>query len=388
MALPIVAVVGRPNVGKSTLVNRLAQAPTPSCTRRAASRATAATTARTGTAATSCSSTPAASRPGSIDEFRRRSATQALVAAEEADVIVFLVDGKCGSDARTTRRSRASSSAPGRRSSSPSTRWTPRAERTRLHEFWSLGLGEPWPVSAMHGHGTGDLLDEIVEVLPEREPEAEARRDRHRDHRPAERGQVLAAQPARGRRARHRLARSPGTTRDAIDTVVERDGTRYRLVDTAGLRRAGARSTRTSSTTASCARCARSTAPTWRCSSSTRPSASPTRTSASRASPRSAAARSSCCSTSGTPSRRTRRRSELVERDLATGSASSGYAPVLRISALTGRGVDRICDARRRRVRELHAQITDERAQQAAHRAARVRAHGHQGGQDAARATT
>jgi ribosome-associated GTPase EngA len=104
------------------------------------------------------------------------------------------------------------------------------------YEFWSLGLDTPWPVSATHGNGTGDLLDEIVKALPETEPEIES-------------GSVdiaIIGRPNAGKssllnklvgRERSIVSEVAGTTRDAIDTTIERDGTRYRLVDTAGIRR-------------------------------------------------------------------------------------------------------------------------------------------------------
>ena len=109
-------------------------------------------------------------------------------------------------------------------------------------ELNALGLGEPVPVSANHGLGTGDLLDRLVEEL--RRHFRTRRRDEveesapHRDPRPAQRRQVLAAQrDARLRRVI--VSERAGTTRDPVDTEVEVDGERIVLVDTAGLRRRG-----------------------------------------------------------------------------------------------------------------------------------------------------
>ena len=87
-------------------------------------------------------------------------------------------------------------------------------------EFHRLGLGDPIPISALHGHGSGDLLDEIVAPAPGRAASARRRGgDQGGDPRAPERRQVVAPERAAGPRARHRLG-GPGTTRDAIDTVL------------------------------------------------------------------------------------------------------------------------------------------------------------------------
>ena len=104
-------------------------------------------------------------------------------------------------------------------------------------ELWGLGFGEPYPVSALHGRGSGDLLDRIVELLPEAPS-------------PVVEGEMpaiaLLGRPNVGKSSlfnrlvgeeRAIVHAEPGTTRDAIDTVMEFDGRRYRLVDTAGMRR-------------------------------------------------------------------------------------------------------------------------------------------------------
>ncbi len=134
-----------------------------------------------------------------------------------------------------------------------------------IHEFWQLGLGEPYAVSATHGHGTGDLLDEVVKLLPEREPEPEA----------DEIDIAIIGRPNAGKssllnrlagRERSIVSDVAGTTRDAVDTLVERDGDAATGSSTPPACAGRPRSTRTSSTTASSARCAPSTAPTSRCS--------------------------------------------------------------------------------------------------------------------------
>ena len=103
-------------------------------------------------------------------------------------------------------------------------------------ELNQLGLGEPLPVSATHGLGSGDLLDRVVELLGERAAGRGLRRRAGGGDRPPQRRQVLAGQRLSRLRAGDRLPRA-GTTRDAIDTEVEVDGRRVILVDTAGLRR-------------------------------------------------------------------------------------------------------------------------------------------------------
>jgi GTP-binding protein len=235
MALPIVAVVGRPNVGKSTFVNRLAAThdaivfETSGVTRdRSYHRADWAgrefVLIDTG-----------GIEFGTGDAFGESIRTQALMAAEEADVVVFLVDGRTGVAPGDEEVSRIL-----QKSAKPvflvvNKLDNPTADDT-IHDFWPLGLGDPRPVSALHGHGSGDLLDDIVAVLPEAEQEPES----------SEIGVAVIGRPNSGKSSlfnrlvgadRAIVSEVAGTTRDAIDTVVERDGTHYRLVDTAGLRR-------------------------------------------------------------------------------------------------------------------------------------------------------
>ena len=141
------------------------------------------------------------------------------------------------------------------------------AQEALALELHRLGLGDPLPLSGMHGHGTGDLLDEVVARL---EDIGEAR--------PAIGDEAIRVailgRPNVGKSSlfnaligaeRTIVSDIPGTTRDAIDTVLERDGRVFQLVDTAGLRRKRRRG-RGSSTTRSSARSRRPTAPTWRSS--------------------------------------------------------------------------------------------------------------------------
>lgn len=235
MALPIVAVVGRPNVGKSTFVNRIAQA-----TDAIVHEARGVTRDRSYHKADwngidFLLIDTGGIEAGGIDEFQSSIRTQALMAAEEADAIVFLVDGKTGLVADDQEVAQIL-----KRTGKPvflavNKVDTPGSE-AETYEFWNLGLDQPWPVSATHGHGTGDLLDEIVAVLPEVEPEVEQ-------------GFIdvaIIGRPNAGKSSllnklagveRSIVSDVAGTTRDAIDMVVERDDEKFRLVDTAGIRR-------------------------------------------------------------------------------------------------------------------------------------------------------
>ncbi|MBN1192966.1 MAG: ribosome biogenesis GTPase Der [Coriobacteriia bacterium] len=235
MTLPIVAVVGRPNVGKSTLVNRLIQAqdaivhPTSGVTRDRSYHRTDWNGRDFMLVDTG------GIEFASGDAFGDSIRDQAVVAAEEADIVVFLVDGAVGV-------------APGddevaallRRSKKPvflvvNKLDTPGREEA-IHDFWGLGLGEPWPVSALHGHGSGDLLDGLVEALPDWDDTVEEEGI----------GVAIIGKPNAGKsslynkllgRERAIVSEVAGTTRDAIDTVLHDGDTVFRLVDTAGLRR-------------------------------------------------------------------------------------------------------------------------------------------------------
>ncbi|TLM89872.1 MAG: ribosome biogenesis GTPase Der, partial [Actinobacteria bacterium] len=172
---------------------------------------------------------------GTEDSFQTSIRTQALVAAEEADAIVFLVDGKSGMApddeevARILKRTKRPVFLVVNKVDNP-------GSEAETYDFWALGLGTPWPVSSTHGHGTGDLLDEIVAVLPESEPETdEGIIDVAIIGRPNAGKSSLLNRMSGVERAI--VSDVAGTTRDAIDTQVERDGRTYRLGDTAGIRR-------------------------------------------------------------------------------------------------------------------------------------------------------
>ncbi len=238
MPLPIVAVVGRPNVGKSTFVNRIAQAhdaivhEARGVTRdrsyhRADWNGVDFLLIDTG-----------GIESGEADAFQSSIRAQALMAADEADAIVLLVDGKTGVTpddeevARLLKRSDKPIFLAVNKVDTP-------GSESETYEFWSLGLGTPWSVSSTHGHGTGDLLDAIVESLPGREP------DLDRDAIDV----AIIGRPNAGKSSllnrmtgveRAIVSDVAGTTRDAIDMLVERGDLRVRLIDTAGIRRKSA----------------------------------------------------------------------------------------------------------------------------------------------------
>ena len=135
-------------------------------------------------------------------------------------------------------------------------------------------------VSAAQGLGTGDLLDAVVAALPDEGevPEEEDDAVRLAVDRPPQRRQVDRSSTSSLGSERVIVSDVAGTTRDAIDLPLEVDGRKLVLVDTAGLRRQSKVAGDTSSTTRRCARAARPSAPTWRSSSATPPTASPRRT--------------------------------------------------------------------------------------------------------------
>ncbi len=235
--LPVVAIVGRPNVGKSTLVNRFigrreaVVEDVPGVTRDRVTydanwRGRRFTLVDTG-----------GWDPGA-DGMAQRIAAQARIAAELADVVVFVVDATVG----VTDADEAVGSVL-RRSGKPIVLAANKADN-RLVEMeaaalWSLGLGEPHPVSALHGRSSGDLLDAILDALPEAPPEDfDAERGPRRI--------ALVGKPNVGKSSLlNKLAGEErvlvdavaGTTRDPVDELIELGGKTWRFVDTAGIRR-------------------------------------------------------------------------------------------------------------------------------------------------------
>lgn len=252
MTIPIVALVGRPNVGKSALFNRIAGQrlsiveDLPGTTRDrlyADAEWTAApfTLVDTGGIELVQGSDGAqrGSKPLSVGsaDFRREIREQAQVAIEEADVVVFLVDAKEGITAGDQDVAEVL-----RRSLKPVVLAANKADnaerRLAAVEFYELGLGEPYAISALHGTGVGDLLDAIVEHFPrvEEEPEDDALKI------------AIIGRPNVGKSSllnallgsqRSIVSDIPGTTRDAIDTRLDREGRPVVLIDTAGIRKRG-----------------------------------------------------------------------------------------------------------------------------------------------------
>jgi GTP-binding protein len=231
-----VAIVGYPNVGKSTLINRL------TATRAAVVHETPGVTRdRKELVCEWNGKRFAIVDTGGMDvvdasPMARSVVGQATAAIEEADLVLLVVDARAGVTpgdeelAAILRRSKRPVLVLANKVDEPS-------NEALTHEFHRLGLGEPVPVSAMHGHGTGDLLDEIVARLPgggRVETGEEAIRVAILG-----RPNVGKSSLLNGLLGQERVIVSdlPGTTRDAIDTVLQRGEQTFVLVDTAGLRR-------------------------------------------------------------------------------------------------------------------------------------------------------
>ena len=235
MAKPLVAIVGRPNVGKSTLFNRLIGKrisiveDTPGVTRDriygdAEWLDRQFTLIDTG-----------GIEPASEDQIAVQMRRQAELAIETADVILFLVDGREGMTAADLEVA-----AMLRRCKKPVVLAVNKLDAPKYHEaiyeFYELGLGEPFIVSAGQGIGLGDLLDEICAHFPESDASEQE-----------ECLQIaIVGKPNVGKSSltnallgeeRVIVSDVPGTTRDAIDTPFERNGRHYNLIDTAGIRR-------------------------------------------------------------------------------------------------------------------------------------------------------
>ncbi|GAA3445898.1 GTPase Der [Planomonospora venezuelensis] len=235
--LPVVAVVGRPNVGKSTLVNRIigrreaVVEDVPGVTR---DRVTYEATwrGRRFTVVDTGGWDPDATG------MALRIAEQAQIAAELADVILFVVDAAVGvtdSDEIVGHVLRGS----GKPVILAANKVDNQQMELEAAALWSLGLGEPQPVSALHGRSSGDLLDVVLDKLPETPPQRFG----------AERGPrrvALLGKPNVGKSSLlNKLAGSErvlvdpmaGTTRDPVDELIELGGRTWRFVDTAGIRR-------------------------------------------------------------------------------------------------------------------------------------------------------
>ena len=243
MSRPIVAVVGRPNVGKSTLFNRLIGE------RRAIVEDEPGTTRDRvyGTADwggleftlvdTGGLQDEREIASGSLAEIARHTREQAQSAIDEADVIVFMVDAKAGLAAGDHDVADVL-----RRADKPTILVANKADNAERREgvvdFYELGLGEPIPVSAYHGSGTGDLLDRVVEALPEveEEPETEGPDIAIVGRPNVGKSRLLNALLGQERAI---VSDVPGTTRDSLDTQLIWAGRPLTLIDTAGIRRRG-----------------------------------------------------------------------------------------------------------------------------------------------------
>ena len=240
MALPIVAVVGRPNVGKSTFVNRIAEADEAIVHKmRGVTRDRSYHKADWNGIEFKLIDTGGIEM-GTEDQFQGSIRSQAFEATNEADVIVFIVDGKTGINADDEEVARIL-----RKTSKPVLLAVNKLDTPNkldeLWEFYQLGLGDPFPISATHGHGTGDLLDEVVDHLRKVDCSFEDEEDDEDIINVAIIGRPNAGKSSLTNRLtnndRSIVSDVAGTTRDAIDTVVVHDGKKYRIVDTAGLRR-------------------------------------------------------------------------------------------------------------------------------------------------------
>jgi GTP-binding protein len=235
---PVLAVVGRPNVGKSTLVNRIigrreaVVQDVPGVTRDRVAY-DALWNGRKFTVVDTGGWEPDA------QGLQAAVAAQAELAMATADVILVVVDASVG--ATTTEEAVAKVL---RRSKKPVILCASKVDDDRLMadvaSLWSLGLGEPFPVSGLHGRGSGDLLDEILKKLPE------TPRDDFRGGAGGPRRVALVGKPNVGKSSllnrltgeqRSVVDSVAGTTVDPVDSLVELDGEIWRFVDTAGLRK-------------------------------------------------------------------------------------------------------------------------------------------------------
>jgi GTP-binding protein len=234
--MPFVAIVGRPNVGKSTLFNRILG-------KRQAivEDIDGVTRDRNYGAASWLHREFTLVDTGGLDPLVEEglftlTREQAMVAIEEADLILFVLDTRTGIAPADDEVAKIL-----RRTDKPvllvANKSEGKAGELEASDFYKLGLGEVYPISALHGSGVADLLDELIFNLPEKEPEPEIEHDMR---------VAVVGKPNTGKSTlvnrvlgheRVLVSDIPGTTADTVDSLVERNGKRYLLVDTAGVRR-------------------------------------------------------------------------------------------------------------------------------------------------------